>query len=172
MLERLDCTVLKKFMFSRCIRVERKNFFHNYHTHNLLIMKGAARLQWQINFFFFFLITELHEVKVDSQTVISVVKACSFRLSLFCRVGGVADPCATLSFTAAAASIPIWMGRMQRWKQSPLDSVSLRLNGTHAHTRAQPLHVSNTIHFLLSLRGHRYTLHGPLWWYAMWLGST
>lgn len=56
------------------------------------------------------------------QLVISVLKRVFFLLlSLFCRVGGVADPRTVPGFTAAVAlrqvKIPIQMGRMQRSSQ-------------------------------------------------------
>lgn len=96
-------------------------------------------------------------------------------LSLFCRVGVVADPHAVPSFTAAVALVGDWRywsewegckgGSSQCW----IRFHSLLMGHTHTHTYCM---VFNTIYFPLSFKGHRYTLNGPLWWYTLWLGST
>lgn len=118
-------------------------------------MKGAARLQRLIRFSF--LITALFEVKVGSEPVISGVKPFLFRLSLFCRVGGVADPVCNLKFHCSCCTrrwmaISTWVGMVQGWKQSTLDSVSPRLNGTHtltsSHTARRMFLILSTSSFL------------------------
>lgn len=112
----------------------------------------------------FVLITRI--MKGDSsETVISVVKHAP--LSLFCRPGGVADPRVEFCCSCCALKVLIWTGWMQKVEAS---RCWIRFH-THRLTQRYCMFF-NTIHFPLSLRGHRYTLNGPLWWYTLWLGST
>lgn len=97
-----------------------------------------------------------YETQVGSLTLIWVLKHVLFSLSLSLSVlqgGWCCRPSCSPKFYCSCCThrrlkILIWMGRMQRWKQSVLDSVSLSLNGTHTHTHTAWFLILSTSPFL------------------------
>lgn len=139
----------------------------------LVIMKEGVNLQGSVFFFFFFYSSHYDTKASFTNSHIRIVT--HFFLLSHLQEGCCRPLCALLQLLHSSTNTLIWMATDTEAKDQAVDSVSLSLSAAHTnastHTHMDCT-VVNTIYFPLSLRGHRYTLNGPLWWSTLWLGST